>query len=85
MSASFFKQRTLHRPGERPAATTDLESTTDLDGGTTDLAPATTDIEPAAIVGEPRLERVDEPQGPPPAKPLAPGAVALARFRAIFR
>ena len=80
MSASFFKQRTLHRPGERPATTTDLESTTDLDGGTTDLAPATTDIEPAAIVGEPRLERVDEPQGPPPAKPLAPGAVLCDRF-----
>ena len=26
MSASFFEQRTLHRPGERPAPTTDLDS-----------------------------------------------------------
>jgi serine/threonine protein kinase len=82
MSASFFERRShLRRPGERPTPTTDLESTTDLEGGnTTDLAPPTTDIEPAAIVGESRLERVNEPQGPPAPQPLAPGAVLCDRF-----
>ena len=50
----------MYGPGERPTPTTDLESTTDLQGGhTTDLAPVTTDIEAPAIVGSPKLERVD--------------------------
>jgi serine/threonine protein kinase len=70
----------MYGPGERPTPTTDLESTTDLQGGhTTDLAPVTTDIEAPAIVGLPKLERVDAPQ-PPTAKPLAPGAVLCDRF-----
>ena len=71
----------MYGPGERPTPTTDLESTTDLQGGhTTDLAPATTDIEAPAIVGSPQLERVDAAQIPTPAKPLAPGAVLCDRF-----
>jgi serine/threonine protein kinase len=71
----------MYRPGERPTPTTDLESTTDLQGGhTTDLAPVTTDIEAPAIVGSPKLERVDSPQTPATAKPLAPGAVLCDRF-----
>jgi serine/threonine protein kinase len=71
----------MYGPGERPTPTTDLESTTDLQGGnTTDLAPVTTDIEGHAIVGSPRLERVDAAQIPTPAKPLAPGAVLCDRF-----
>jgi serine/threonine protein kinase len=71
----------MYRPGERPTPTTDLESTTDLQGGhTTDLAPVTTDIEAPAIVGSPKLERVDAAQTPTPAKPLAPGAVLCDRF-----
>lgn len=50
MSATFFNPA---QPAERIPPTTDLESTTDLNGHTTDLAPvtpatpATTDIEPA--------------------------------------
>jgi hypothetical protein len=71
----------MYGPGERPTPTTDLESTTDLQGGhTTDLAPVTSDIEAPAIVGSPRLERVDAPQKPMHAKPLAPGAVLNDRF-----
>lgn len=73
----------MYGPGGRPTPTTDLESTTDLQGGhTTDLAPVTTDIEAPAIVGAPKLERVDSPQTqtPTPAKPLAPGAVLCDRF-----
>jgi serine/threonine protein kinase len=71
----------MYGPGERPTPTTDLESTTDLQGGnTTDLAPVTTDIEGHAIVGSPKLERVDAAQIPTPAKPLAPGAVLCDRF-----
>jgi serine/threonine protein kinase len=71
----------MYGPGERPTPTTDLESTTDLQGGhTTDLAPVTTDIEGPAIVGSPKLERVEAPQIPTPAKPLAPGAVLCDRF-----
>jgi hypothetical protein len=70
----------MYGPGERPTPTTDLESTTDLQGGhTTDLAPVTTDIEAPAIVGSPKLERVDAPQTLH-AKPLAPGAVINDRF-----
>ncbi len=82
MSASFFERRSsLYGPGERPTPTTDLESTTDLQGGhTTDLAPATSDIDAPAIVGSPNLERVDLPQTPTAAKPLAPGAVLCDRF-----
>ena len=61
-------------------ATTDLESTTDLQGGhTTDLAPATIDIDVPAIVGAPDLERVD-PTEPPASQPLAPGVVLCDRF-----
>jgi serine/threonine protein kinase len=71
----------MYGPGERPTPTTDLESTTDLQGGhTTDLAPVTTDIEAPAIVGLPKLERADSAQIPTPAKPLAPGAVLGDRF-----
>ncbi len=71
----------MYGPGERPTPTTDLESTTDLQGGhTTDLAPVTTDIEAPAIVGSPKLERVDAPQTLMHAKPLAPGAVLNDRF-----
>jgi serine/threonine protein kinase len=73
----------MYGPGGRPTPTTDLESTTDLQGGhTTDLAPVTTDIEAPAIVGLPKLERVDSDsaQSPTPAKPLAPGAVLSDRF-----
>jgi serine/threonine protein kinase len=82
MSASFFERRSsLYGPGERPTPTTDLESTTDLQGGhTTDLAPATSDIDAPAIVGEPKLERVDLPPTPTTANPLTPGAVLCDRF-----
>ena len=82
MSASFFEQRSsLYRPGERPTPTTDLESTTDLQGGnTSDLAPATSDFDGPAIVNSPVLEHVESPQTQTPAKPLAPGAVLSDRF-----
>jgi serine/threonine protein kinase len=90
MSATFFDPE---HPAGRIAPTTDLESTTDLQGHTTDLSPATSDIEPAEIVGTPQFERVDpepgseprvEPQ-PPARRPqaptqLAPGAVLCDRF-----
>ena len=49
MSATFFDPA---HSGERIPPTTDLESTTDLQGHTTDLAPATKDIEPAAVRSE---------------------------------
>jgi serine/threonine protein kinase len=63
-------------------ATTDLESTTDLQGEhTTDFSPVTTDIDTPAIVGPPQLERV-EPTPARQAAPaqLAPGAVLRDRF-----
>jgi serine/threonine protein kinase len=75
MSATFFDPA---HPGRVPP-TTDLESTTDLQGGTTDLAPATLDIEPAEIVGASDLERVEPRQAARPAAP-APGAVLCDRF-----
>jgi serine/threonine protein kinase len=79
----------LNRYGGRPATTTDLESTTDLQGEhTTDLSPVTTDVEPAMIVGPPELERVGPPEPvqrpaasrPLAGEPLAPGAVLCDRF-----
>ena len=74
MSATFFDPA---HPGRVPP-TTDLESTTDLQGGTTDLAP---DIEPAEIVGAPDLERVEPRQPARPTAPApAPGAVLCDRF-----
>jgi serine/threonine protein kinase len=70
MSATFLdpamaaSNRPSDRPPERTAATTDLESTTDLTGEhTTDLSPVTSDIEPAQarseIGGMPTLEGID--------------------------
>jgi serine/threonine protein kinase len=62
MSATFFNPA---QPAERTPPTTDLESTTDLNGHTTDLSPvtpvtpvtpATTDIEPAEFSAEPSAE-----------------------------
>jgi len=77
MSATFFDPA---QPAGRVQPTTDLESTTDLQGHTTDFAPATTDIEPAAIVGMPDLERVESRKPEPhPAAP-APGAILCDRF-----
>jgi len=90
MSATFFDPE---HPAGRIAPTTDLESTTDLQGHTTDLSPATSDIEPVEIVGTPEFERVDpEPRSEPRVEPkpparrpqaptqLAPGAVLCDRF-----
>jgi serine/threonine protein kinase len=88
MSATFFDP--VHC-AERIPPTTDLESTTDLQGHTTDLAPVTRDIEPAEvhsehpseIVGMTQLERVE--QAPPTRRlaapqALAPGQVLCDRF-----
>jgi serine/threonine protein kinase len=83
MSATFFDPA---HSAERIPPTTDLESTTDLQGHTTDLSPVTRDIEPGEIVGTPQLERVE--QAPParrlalptPPQPLAPGQVLCDRF-----
>jgi serine/threonine protein kinase len=93
MSALFFDPS---QPAARTPPTTDLESTTDLDGHTTDLSPVTTDIAPveasaeifaaepsAEIVATPQLQRVErERPVRPPAAPtsLAPGAVLCDRF-----
>jgi serine/threonine protein kinase len=69
MSATFLDPAMAAR--HRSAATTDLESTTDLQGEhTSDLSPVTTDVEPANIVGTPELIR----------EPLAPGAILCDRF-----
>ncbi len=84
------------RPVERVHATTDLQSTTDLQENTTDLAPVTTDIDSPAIVSTRHLERADADPAPSPAEPtpttavraprptaptaLAPGAVLCDRF-----
>jgi serine/threonine protein kinase len=80
---------------ERAAPTTDLESTTDLQGDTTDLGPVTStpetqDIDPAAIVSTSGLNPVDVDESAPLArsvatpKPLArelaPGAVLCDRY-----
>jgi serine/threonine protein kinase len=74
MSATFLDPAMSSR--RRSAATTDLDSTSDLQGeNTTDLAPATNDVEPATIVGTPELQRK-----PPAREPLAPGAVLCDRF-----
>ena len=76
MSATFFDPPPSTG---RVSPTTDLESTTDLQGGTTDLAPATLDIEPAQIVGTPNLERVETQPAAAQSAP-APGAVLCDRF-----
>ena len=91
MSATFLDPALAarNRSSGRPVTTTDLESTTDLQGDhTTDLSPGTTDVEPAAIVGTPELERVGPPEPvqraaaskPLAGEPLAPGAVLCDRF-----
>ena len=68
------------RPAGRSPTTTDLESTTDLQGdNTTDLSPVTNDVAPAAIVGTPELERAEPPRTHT-REPLAPGAVLCDRF-----
>lgn len=62
MSATFLDPASAvgKRSPERAAPTSDLDSTTDLQGdSTTDLAPVTTDIEPAAILGTPAFDRAD--------------------------
>lgn len=81
MSATFDPASSARGgPAGRSAATTDLESTTDLQGeNTSDLSPVTTDIAPVTIVGTPELERADAPS-PPAREPLAPGAVLCDRF-----
>ena len=79
MSATFFDPA---HSAERTPPTTDLESTTDLQGHTTDLSPVTRDIEPpeeidaaspSEIVRSAKLERVGQ-------TPLAPGKVLCDRF-----
>jgi serine/threonine protein kinase len=82
MSATFFDPA---HSAERSPPTTDLESTTDLQGHTTDLSPVTRDIEPveihaessaeipAEIVAKPKLQRVEP-------TPHAPGNVLCDRF-----
>ena len=84
MSATFFDPA---HSTERIPPTTDLESTTDLQGHTTDLSPVTSDIEPAEIPAEilatPQLDRVEQERpARRPAAPqlLAPGAVLCDRF-----
>jgi serine/threonine protein kinase len=90
MSAIFLDPALAahNRPAMRGANTTDLESTTDLQGEhTTDLSPVTTDAEIPAIVSTPSLEQVGPPlpaQRPAtslaPPKSLEPGAVLCDRF-----
>jgi serine/threonine protein kinase len=82
MSATFFDPA---HSAERIPPTTDLESTTDLQGHTTDLSPVTRDIEPveshaespaeipAEIVAKPKLQHVEP-------TPHAPGNVLCDRF-----
>lgn len=79
MSATFLDPALA----ARNRSTTDLESTTDLQGEhTTDLSPVTSDVEPATIVGTPEPERVDPPKPatPPAREPFAPGAILCDRF-----
>jgi serine/threonine protein kinase len=83
MSETFFEADPAlrDRSRERPSPTTDLESTTDLQGEhTTDLSPVTTDIDAPAIVGTPNLERVAPAQASRTEKGLVPGAVLCDRF-----
>ena len=92
MSATFLDPALAarSRPGGRSPATTDLESTTDLQvENTTDLSPVTTDIVPVTIVGagleragvaEPEQRPAEPAQRPTSSKPLAPGAVLCDRF-----
>lgn len=98
MSARFFDPTTAarDRPVERTHATTDLQSTTDLQEHTTDLSPVTIDVDSPAIVSTRHLERADANPAPRPAEPtpataesaprpaapkaLAAGAVLCDRF-----
>jgi serine/threonine protein kinase len=83
MSATFYDPA---HSAERIPPTTDLESTTDLQGHTTDLSPVTRDIESGEIVGTPQLEQVEQapparrPAPPAPPQPFAPGQVLCDRF-----
>lgn len=80
MSATFFNPA---QPAERIPPTTDLESTTDLNGHTTDLAPvtpATTDIEPAELSAELAAE-----VAPEIAPEVAPEIVAASQLQRIER
>lgn len=78
MSATFFNPTPAHnRPVERTHATTDLQSTTDLQENTTDLSPVTTDIASPAIVSTRQLERADADPAQRPAEPT-PGSAERA-------